>query len=68
MAITSEQRLESFEAMMKQIEADFEREKVLMDELKAKGKEKSATYRQYMGNRLMYAKFLAIYKACGLRE
>ncbi len=66
--MTDEKRLEAFETMMKQIEADYEREKVLMDDLKAKGKEKSATYRQYMGSRLMYTKFLAIYKAYGLRD
>ncbi len=66
--MTSEQRLKDFETMMKQIEADYDREKVLMDDLKAKGKEKSAAYRQYMGNRLMYTKFLAIYKAYGLRD
>jgi hypothetical protein len=37
-----------------------------MDELKAKGKEKTATYRQYMGNRLMYIRILDLYKQYGL--
>ncbi len=39
-----------------------------MDDLKARGKEKSAICRQYMGNRLMYIKFLVIYIAYGLKE
>ena len=39
-----------------------------MDELKAKGKEKTATYRQYMGNRLMYIKMLDLYEQYGLIE
>lgn len=63
-----QQRLEAFEKMLHQIEMDYAREKELMDQLKAQGKEKSATYRQYMGNRLMYTQFLAIYQAYGLRE
>ena len=33
-----------------------------MEELKAKGREKSATYRQYMGNRLLYGRMLDLYK------
>ena len=33
-----------------------------MDALKAQGKEKSATYRQYMGNRLFYNRLFALYK------
>ena len=37
-----------------------------VDELKAKGKEKTATYRQYMGNRLMYIRILDLYKQYGL--
>ena len=40
----------------------YEKEKKAMDELKAKGKEKTATYRQYMGNRLMYGRILDLYK------
>ena len=33
-----------------------------MDALKAQGKEKFATYRQYMGNRLFYNRLFALYK------
>ena len=39
-----------------------------MDELKAQGKEKTAAYRQYMGNRLMYSRILDLYKQYGENE
>ena len=61
-------RLQAFEAMLRDIQAQCEREKKKMDELKAKGKEKTATYRQFMGNRLMYMSILDLYKEYGLLE
>ena len=59
-------RLQAFEAMLSDIQAQCEQEKKTMDELKAKGKKKTATYRQYMGNRLMYIRILDLYKQYGL--
>ena len=55
-------RLQAFEAMLQDILEQYENEKKAMDELKAKGKEKTATYRQYMGNRLLYNRILNLYK------
>ena len=60
------ERLEAFEKMLKDILEKSEFEKQKMDELKAQGKEKTATYRQYAGNRLMYSRILMIYKEYGL--
>ena len=45
-------------------QADFEQNE--MRRLKAAGKEKTATYRQYLGNRLMYNQMIALYKKYGL--
>ena len=39
-----------------------------MDRLKAEGKEKSATYRQFFGNRMLYKMMLDKYKEYGLLE
>ena len=39
-----------------------------MDALKAQGKEKTAAYRQYMGNRLMCSRILDLYKQYGILE
>ncbi|MBQ6233978.1 MAG: hypothetical protein IJJ80_10795 [Clostridia bacterium] len=62
------ERLQAFEEMLKDILAQSEREKIVMDDLKAQGKEKTATYRQYMGNRLMYSRLLDLYRKYGLLE
>lgn len=60
------ERIEAFEKMLKDIQNNYEQEKILMDELKAQGKDKTATYRQYMGNRLMYGRIILLYKQYGL--
>ena len=61
-------RLEAFEAMMKRVLEQSESEKNQMDALKKQGKEKTATYRHYMGNRLFYNQMIALYKEYGLLE
>ena len=62
------ERLEAFEAMMRAVLGQYKSEKATMDELKAQGKEKTATYRQFMGNRLFYSRLIALYKEYGLLE
>ena len=61
-------RLEAFEKMLADIrqQADYESEQ--MEKLKADGKEKSATYRQYFGNRMLYKMILDKYRQYGLIE
>ena len=59
-------RLQAFEAMLEEILTQSSYEKQQMDELKAQGKEKTATYKQYMGNRLVYSRMLAMYEEYGL--
>lgn len=60
------ERLEAFENMLSDIikQAEFETEQ--LERLKAAGKEKSATYRQYLGNRMFYKMMLEKYKEYGL--
>ncbi len=55
-------RLEAFESMLREIVTQSEEEKRRMDELKKCGKEKTATYRQYLGNRLLHQQMLDLYK------
>ena len=52
--------------LLSEIIEQSEKEKAVMDDLKAKGKEKTATYKQYMGNRLIYNRILSLYKEYGL--
>ena len=61
-------RLEAFEKMLSDIQSRAEFEKAEMDKLKAAGKEKSATYRQYFGNRMLYRMMLDKYREYGLLE
>lgn len=62
------ERTEAFEKMLSDIVSQYEYEKAKMDELKARGKEKTATYKQYMGNRLVYGRIIALYREYGLIE
>ena len=60
------ERLEAFEKMLAELQEQAEAENQKMAELKAAGKEKTATYRQYFGNRLFYKKMLDLYRKYGL--
>ena len=61
-------RLEAFEAMLAGLQKQAAYEKEQMELLKAAGKEKSATYRQYFANRMIYSQMLALYRQYGLIE
>lgn len=60
------ERLEAFETMLGDLQKQAAREKEQMDLLKAAGKEKTATYRQYLGNQMMYRRMLDLYRQYGL--
>lgn len=59
-------RLEAFEKMMEEIQQNYKAADEKMKQLKAEGKEKTATYRQLMGNKLQYQNMLSLYKIYGL--
>lgn len=61
-------RTEAFEQMLSDIIKQAAFEQAEMDRLKAAGKEKTATYRQYFSNRLMYRMMLDRYKEYGLLD
>ena len=58
----------SIETLMNVVLEKSEAERMKMEELKMQGREKSATYRQYMGNRLFYIRVIELYKEYGLLE
>lgn len=66
--MTQAERLAAFEAMLASVQEQSRQVEAQMRALKAEGKERSATYRQLMGNRLQLAQLLAMYKAYGLTE
>lgn len=62
----SESRLEAFEKMLAAVQENYDRADSKMKQLKAEGKEKSATYRQMMGNKMLYRNMLSMYQLYGL--
>ena len=66
--MTQTERLAAFEAMLQSVQEQSQQVEAQMRALKAQGRERSATYRQLMGNRLQLAQVLAMYKAYGLTE
>ena len=60
------ERLQAFETMLEDIVKKADEEQKIMEDLREQGKEKTATYRQYLGNRLMYNQMIAMYKKYGL--
>lgn len=60
-------RLEQFESMLAEIENDLEFKTIELERLKAQGKEKSATFKQHVADKLLYQRMLSIYERYGLR-
>lgn len=60
------EREEKFERMLEDVERNYFDTAAKMEQLKAEGKENSATFRQYMGNKLMYQNILSLYRVYGL--
>lgn len=61
-----ESRLEAFEKMLAAVQENYDRADSKMKQLKAEGKEKSATYRQMMGSKMQYQNMLSMYRLYGL--
>ncbi|MCR5371844.1 MAG: hypothetical protein K6E41_00070 [Solobacterium sp.] len=61
-------RLERFERMLADLIKQAEQEYAEMAKLKQAGKEKTAAYKQYLGNRMLYRMMMEKYKQYGLLE
>lgn len=64
----NESRLEAFERMLKAVQENYRTADEKMKQLKAAGKEKTATYRQLMGNKMQYQSMLSLYEIYGLLD
>lgn len=53
--------------MLTEIENDLEFKTAEIERLKTQGKEKSATFKQYLAATLLYQRMLSIYERHGLR-
>ena len=63
-----EERLENFERMLQAVQREYADIEEKMERLKAEGKTKSATYRQYMGRKMMYQNMLVSYMLMRIKD
>lgn len=68
MALASKSRLEAFEKMLQAVQESYISADNKMKKLKAEGKEKTATYRQLMGDKMRYQQMLSLYEIYGLLD
>ena len=62
------QREEKFEQMLSDIQNEYLEADRKVKQLRAEGKEKTATYRQLMGTKLMLDSFITKYRLYGLLD
>ena len=62
------EREEHFERMLQEIQAEYAAIEQNMAVLRAEGKTRTVTFRQLMGNKLMYQSMLSMYRKHGLIE
>lgn len=60
--------MDAFERMLADIQEQAAYEAGQMEVLRAQGREKTATYKQYVGNRLLFKAMLEKYREYGLLE
>lgn len=61
-------REENFERMLSDVQSNYDGIVAKMEKLKAEGKTKTATYRELLGNKLLYQNMLTMYRIYGLIE
>lgn len=61
-------RLEAFEKMLSAVQNGYEAASEKMIKLKAEGKEKTATFRQFMSDKMLYKSMLSMYEIYGLTD
>jgi len=61
-------RLEAFEKMLEDVRKRYDFASERMAELKSEGKEKTVTFRQHMGDKMLYKSMLSMYKIYGLTD
>lgn len=66
--MTEQERLAAFERMLEDVRRQYEELTARLEQLKAEGKTKSATFRQYLGNKLTCQYMLSLYREYGLLE
>ena len=68
MPTPQEARLAAFERMLEDARHNYDELTARLEALKAEGKAKTATFRQYLGNKMTYQYILSLYKDYGLLD
>lgn len=55
-------RLGAFETMLEEVKSDMAFKQSEIEKLKLQGKEKSATFKQYVADKLFYQRVLSLYE------
>ncbi len=55
-------RLAAFESMLAEIQKDHAFKSEEIERLKSQGKEKTATFKQYLSDKLLYQRMLSLYE------
>lgn len=66
--MNNESRLEAFEKMLSAVQNGYETASEKLIKLKADGKEKTVTFRQLMGDKMLYKSMLSMYNIYGLTD
>ncbi len=66
--MTDQERLAAFERMLADTKLNYDELTARLERLKAEGKTKSATFRQYLGNKMTYQYLLSLYGDYGLLD
>lgn len=64
--MNAEERLQQYEKMQQNIQAEYDSISAQMEELKAAGKTKSVTFKTLFGRKGMYKNMLSMYELYGL--
>lgn len=59
-------RLQAFEAMLDEVQQDCDFKASEIEKLKAQGKEKTVTFKQYLADKMLYQRMLSLYERHGL--
>lgn len=66
--MTDTERLAAFERMLADVQRNYTELTARLEQLKDEGKTKSATFRQYLGNKMTCQYVLSLYRDYGLLE
>lgn len=66
MTLADERRLQRFDAFVRGVNDELRQTRAQMDELRAEGRTKSATYQQLLANRMTLEQIIARLKEFGL--